>query len=240
MLDNSEKVEIITRDRNNPGLIIAKQSLTRFTDYEVDTYSNSIYLKQAVAIVDHDLNPNFIRITVEADEIGKEYQVGGINFSYAMKSHLKMGGSFVQSNDPLNQERIASLNTVMKVGQYGKLIAEVAQSKNTDSTADQLTQINSNATQDKNQGTAARIEFEYIQALLMFVPITSRPKRIQNDAATISAGRKESGIKASAPIAKLGLARVEAIRTETKIIMVCVPDCLPVWNVISLKFSRSS
>ncbi len=215
VLDNSEKVEIITRDRNNPGLIIAKQSLTRFTDYEVDTYSNSIYLKQAVAIVDHDLNPNFIRITVEADEIGKEYQVGGINFSYAMKSHLKMGGSFVQSNDPLNQERIASLNTVMKVGQYGKLIAEVAQSKNTDSTADQLTQINSNATQDKNQGTAARIEFEYIPSFAHVRAYHQQAEEgFQNDAATISAGRKESGIKASAPIAKLGLARVEAIRTE--------------------------
>src|SRR5690606_13906648 len=33
-------------------------------------------------------------------------------------------------------------------------------------------------------------------------------------AATISAGRKESGVKVSAPVAKLGLARIEAIRTE--------------------------
>lgn len=36
----------------------------------------------------------------------------------------------------------------------------------------------------------------------------------QNDAATISAGRMESGIKASLPIASVGLARIEAIRTE--------------------------
>lgn len=215
ILDNSEKVEILTRDRNNPGLIIAKQSLTRFSDYEVDTYSNSIYLKQAVASVDQDLNPNFIRITVEADEIGEEYQVGGMSFSYAMKSHLKMGGSFVQSNDPLNQEQIASLNTVVKVGQYGKLIAEVAQSKNTDSTADQITQINSDSTRDKNQGTAARVEFEYAPSFAHVRAYHQQAEEgFQNDAATISAGRKESGIKASVPIAKLGLARIEAIRTE--------------------------
>lgn len=215
ILDNSEKVEILTRDRNNPGLIIAKQSLTRFSDYEVDTYSNSIYLKQAVASVDQDLNPNFIRITVEADEIGEEYQVGGMSFSYAMKSHLKMGGSFVQSNDPLNQEQIASLNAVVKVGQYGKLIAEVAQSKNTDSTADQITQINSDSTRDKNQGDAARIEFEYAPSFAHVRAYHQQAEEgFQNDAATISAGRKESGIKASAPIVKLGLARIEAIRTE--------------------------
>lgn len=215
ILDNSEKVEILTRDRNNPGLIIAKQSLTRFSDYEVDTYSNSIYLKQAVASVDQDLNPNFIRITVEADEIGAEYQVGGMSFSYAMKSHLKMGGSFVQSNDPLNQEQIASLNTVVKVGQYGKFIAEVAQSKNTDSTADQITQINSDSTTDKNQGTAARVEFEYAPSFAHVRAYHQQAEEgFQNDAATISAGRKESGVKVSAPVAKLGLARIEAIRTE--------------------------
>ena len=215
ILENSEKVEVLTRDRNNPGLIIARQTLTRFSDYEVDTYSNSIYLKQAVASVDKDLNPNFIRITVEADEIGEEYQVGGLSLSYAMKSHLKIGGSFVQSNDPLQEEQIASLNTVVKVGQYGKFIAEVAQSKNTDSTADQITQINSDSISEKNEGTAARVEFEYAPSFAHVRAYHQQAEDgFQNDAATISAGRKESGVKASAPVAKLGLARIEAIRTE--------------------------
>ena len=215
ILENSEKVEVLTRDRNNPSLIIAKQTLTRFSDYEVDTYSNSIYLKQAVSSVDQDLNPNFIRITVEADEIGAEYQVGGLSFNYAMKKYLKMGGSFVQSNDPLQEEQIASVNTVVKVGQYGKFIAEVAQSKNTDSTADQITQINSKSTSNKDEGTAARIEFEYAPAFANVRAYHQQAEEgFQNDAATISAGRKESGLKASVPIAKVGLGRVEAIRTE--------------------------
>src|SRR5690606_21403837 len=106
MLENSEKVEVLTRDRNNPGLIIDRRVLTRFVDYEVDTYSNSIYLKEAVASVDRDLNPNYIRITVEAEEIGEEYEVAGLSFGYAVKSNLKLGGSFIQSNDPLNEEQI--------------------------------------------------------------------------------------------------------------------------------------
>lgn len=215
ILENSEKVEVLTRDRNNPGLIIAKQTLTRFSDYQVDSYSNSIYLKQAVASVDSELNPNFIRVTVEADEIGDAYSVGGVSFSYAVKSHLKIGGSFVQSNDPLQHEQIASLNTVVKVGPYGKLIAEVAQSKNTDSSIDQIASINSEGLSDKNQGTAARLEFEYAPS---FAHVRAYHQQAQdgfeNDAATISAGRKESGIKVSAPIAQIGLARFEAIRTE--------------------------
>ncbi|WP_228147474.1 SdrD B-like domain-containing protein [Acinetobacter sp. ANC 3813] len=214
ILENSEKVEVLTRDRNNPGLIIAKQTLTRFSDYEIDSYSNSIYLKQSVASVDKDLNPNYIRITVEADEIGEEYEVGGLSFSYALKDNMKIGGSFVQSNDPLQEEQIASVNTVVKVGQHGKFIAEVAQSKNTDSTADQLTEINSQAS-NQNDGTAARVEFEYTPS---FANVRAYHQQadagFQNDAATISAGRKESGIKASVPVEKVGLARLEAIRTE--------------------------
>lgn len=214
ILENSEKVEILTRDRNNPGLIIAKQTLTRFSDYEIDTYSNSIYLKQAVASVDQDLNPNYIRITVEAEEIGEEYEVGGLSFSYAIKDGIKVGGSFVQSNDPLQEEQIASVNTVVKVGQYGKLIAELAQSKNTDSTADQITQINSSSSEEQ-KGSAGRIEFEYVPSFANVRAYHQEAEDgFQNDAATISAGRKESGIKASVPIAKVGLARVEAIRTE--------------------------
>lgn len=215
ILENSEKVEVLTRDRNNPGLIVARQTLTRFSDYEVDTYSNSIYLKQAVASVDKDLNPNFIRITVEADEIGEEYQVGGASFSYAVKNNLKVGGSFVQSNDPLQEEQIASINTVVKVGQHAKFIAEFAQSKNTNALADQITQINTDPVSHKDEGTAARIEFEYNPSFTNIRAYHQQAEDgFQNDAATISAGRKESGIKASFPVKNVGLARIEAIRTE--------------------------
>lgn len=120
------KVEIVTRDRNNPGLIIARKTLTRFADYEVDMYSSSIYLKEAAASVDADLNPNYVRITVEADDIGEEYQVGGVSFSgIRPRTTGVSGGSFVKSTDPLKEEQIASINTVVKVGQHGKLIAEI-------------------------------------------------------------------------------------------------------------------
>lgn len=215
ILENSEKVEVLTRDRNNPGLIIARQSLNRFTDYEVDSYSNSIYLKQAVASVDQNLNPNYIRITVEAEEIGDAYHVGGASFSYQLNTKLKLGGSFVQSNDPLQKEQIASLNTVVKWGQHGKVIAEIARSKHTDSDLDQTIQLNQSLNSVDQEGTAARIEVEYNPSYGQFRAYHQQAEDgFQNDAATISAGRKESGIKLAMPAGKLGLARVEAIRTE--------------------------
>lgn len=215
MLENSEKVEVLTRDRNNPGLIVAKRVLNRFVDYEVDSYSNSIYLKESVASVDRDLNPNYIRITVEAEEIGQEYEVAGVSVSYAVQSHLKLGGSFVQSNDPLNKEQIVSANAVLKTGQYGKLVAEVAQSENTTSANDQVTEIGQAIDAEDKKGTAARVEFDYAKGTNNIRAYHQQADAgFQNDAATISAGRMESGIKASSQIDKVGLARFEAIRTE--------------------------
>lgn len=91
----------------------------------------------------------------------------------------------------------------------------MAEAENTDSSIDQIASINSEGLSDKNQGTAARLEFEYAPS---FAPCsrlssTSFQDGFENDAATISAGRKESGMCASAPIAQIGLARF-TIRTE--------------------------
>src|SRR5690606_32326186 len=60
-----------------------------------------------------------------------------------------------------------------------------------------------------------RVEFEYAPSFAHVRAYHQQAEEgFQNDAATISAGRKESGVKVSAPVAKLGLARIEAIRTE--------------------------
>lgn len=62
---------MIVRDRNNPGLIIAQRTLNRFSDYQVDTYTNSIYLTSPLSSIDENLNPVYLRITVESDQGGR-------------------------------------------------------------------------------------------------------------------------------------------------------------------------
>jgi hypothetical protein len=124
----------------------------------------------------------------------------------------------VRSNDPLQKEQISSVNAVLKVGEYGKLIAEVAQSENTSSADDQVTQIGQTDSLAEQQGNAARIEFEYSKGTNNLRAYHQQADRgFQNDAATISAGRMESGIKATSQVAHVGLARLEAIRTEDQV-----------------------
>ncbi len=214
--ENSEKVEVITRDRNNSGLIIARTTLARFTDYEVDTFSNSIYLKDPVPSVDADLNPVFLRITVESDQGGEEYTVGGVSGSVKVTDKVKVGASYVKSNNPQTQDQLASVNTVVKfANDKGKLVAEFARSENINDG------LNSNIASDatgKLSGNAARVELNYAyKDLEMKVYHNQADTGFYNTAAPITAGRKESGIKGRVQLNKIGLAKLEAIRTEDQL-----------------------
>ncbi|MBP9786487.1 MAG: DUF11 domain-containing protein [Acinetobacter sp.] len=218
--DNSEKVEVITRDRNNPGLIIAQTTLTRFTDYEVDTFSNSIYLKDPVSSVDADLNPVYLRITVESDQGGEEYTVGGVSGSVKVTDQVKVGASYVKSNNPLTKDQLASVNTVVKfANDKGKLVAEFARSENINDGLSSLTQINVQPDPTgKLSGDAARVELNYsYKDLEMKVYHNQADTGFYNTAAPITAGRKESGIKGRIQLNKIGLAKLEAIRTEDQL-----------------------
>ncbi|WP_425283445.1 SdrD B-like domain-containing protein [Acinetobacter boissieri] len=217
MRDNSEKVEVITRDRNNTGLIIARTTLTRFTDYEIDAFSNSIYLKDPVPSVDADLNPVYLRITVESDQGGETYTVGGVSASMKVTKQLKVGGSYVKSDNPLTQDQLASVNTVVKfANDKGKLVTEFARSENIYSDLTSTTQTKSQPdASGKLSGNAARVELNYAyKDLDMKLYHNQADLGFYNTAAPITAGRKESGLKARIQLNNIGLAKLEAIRTE--------------------------
>lgn len=218
MIENSEKVELLVRDRNNPGLILRDKSrtLTRFVDYDVDTLSGAIYLKRPINSEDENGNAQSLRITVESEQGGKSYIVGGVAGKTAITDRISVGGSFVKSDDPLTQEQLASVNTVAKLSDRTKLIAEIARSENT---VDPLNQLNSpNASIDptgEQSGMAGRVELKYATANSEArVYHSQADEGFYNVASPISAGRKESGIRIQARLPQVGLAKVEAIRTE--------------------------
>ena len=216
ILENSEKVEILVRDRNNPGLIISTETLTRFTDYEVDTFSNSIYLKEPVPSVDANLNPMYLRITVESDQGGDEYIVGGVSGSYKITDSVKVGAAHVQSDNPLNEEKLTSANTVLKLGNSGKIVAEYASSEVNVSDVNILTQINVDpSAMGEISGDAYRIELDYAYKNMDFRAYhNNADEGFYNTSSPISSGRSESGIKARANINNVGLVNIEFVRTE--------------------------
>nr|WP_317199027.1 hypothetical protein [uncultured Psychrobacter sp.] len=218
VLENSETVEVITRDANNPGLIVRRETLTRFADYEIDPISRSLFLKTPIASQDLDGNPIYIRVTVEVDEGGEDYFVGGIAAKQQINDKVSIGGSYVNSDDPLNKEELASVNSVIKFNDKLKLVAEYAMNKAENPNYQPSNQINADEldVQDAD-GDALRIELDYDDKK------NTRAKAYYNDAdegfvtgaSPLTAGRTESGIEITHLINdKKTALKLEGVRTE--------------------------
>lgn len=75
VLEGSEKVEVIVRDRFNTSRIIAVRPLARLVDYTFEPFSGRILLATFLPSVDADLNPVSLRITYEVDQGGDKFWV---------------------------------------------------------------------------------------------------------------------------------------------------------------------
>ena len=198
VLENSEIVEVITRDANNPGLIVSRETLTRFADYEIDPISRSLFLKSPIASQDLEGNPIYIRVTVEVDEGGEDYLVGGIAAKQQLTSKVSIGGSYINSDDPLNKEELASVNSVIKFNDKLKLVAEYAMNKAENPNFQPSNQINTTELDDNNvEGNALRVELDFDNKK------DTRAKAYYNDAdegfvtgaSPLTAGRTEAGVE---------------------------------------------
>ena len=198
VLENSEIVEVITRDANNPGLIISRETLTRFADYEIDPISRSLFLKSPIASQDLEGNPIYIRVTVEVDEGGEDYLVGGIAAKQQLTNKVSIGGSYINSDDPLNKEELASVNSVIKFNDKLKLVAEYAMNKAENPNFQPSNQINTTELDNNNvEGNALRVELDFDNKK------DTRAKAYYNDAdegfvtgaSPLTAGRTESGVE---------------------------------------------
>ncbi len=58
----SERIRIVTRDRDNSGLILAQRELVRLIDYSIDPISGIIFLTKPLSTFDNNNNPQFLLV----------------------------------------------------------------------------------------------------------------------------------------------------------------------------------
>ena len=126
-ITNSEQVVIITRDRNQPSLIINSIPQTRFTDYEIDAVSGMILFRLPVPTLDSNMNPNFIQVTYETDQGGDKYLVAGGDAQVKLNKRLEVGASYVRDENPVDKAEIMSANATVKLFDKTYLTGEWAQ-----------------------------------------------------------------------------------------------------------------
>lgn len=126
---NSEIVELLVRDRNQPAIVLSRQLMTRYADYDFEPFTGRILFRQPVPSVDENLNPVSIRITYEVDNGGPRYWVNGVNGEIEVREGWTLGGRFAEDHDPGAPYRLYGANSVWKIDNRTTLTVDAARSE---------------------------------------------------------------------------------------------------------------
>lgn len=177
IVENSEVIELVVFDRNQPDVIVSVERLTRFRDYVLESFTGVITFRTPISSVDADLNPRFIRAAYEVDNDDKKYLVGGVDATVEVAKGVNVGGSFVKDNNPDDEFSLTAGNVSVDLSKKTKIVGEVA-STNTDS---------------RGQGSAARVEIQHRGKKVDFNAQVGKSDRdFNNQTATLGQGRTEA------------------------------------------------
>ncbi len=220
-LQGTEKVEIITRDRNQQGVVIEVVTLIRFEDYTFEPFSGAILLKSPVASIDVNGNPRFLRITYEVEQGGPTFNAYGVDGRVKLGERWEVGGSLTRDENPLSPYSLMSINTAIQLGDNTRLVAEVARTKSTryllggsstTTPSGGVGELRSN-----RSGDAVRIELQHKKDALEAAAwlIASDPE-FYNPSASVNEGKSDYGIKAGYQISESTQVYGELTRTQQK------------------------
>ena len=112
---NSEKVEIVTRDRNNPSVILERKTLVRFADYTIEPFTGRLLFRAPVASLDERLNPVSIRVSYEVEGGGDRFWTAGGSAHLKPVDRIELMGNYVKEDDPLKEHEQFGAGTTLRV-----------------------------------------------------------------------------------------------------------------------------
>ncbi|MCX6358784.1 MAG: hypothetical protein NT029_03175 [Armatimonadetes bacterium] len=196
---NSERVEILVRDRSQSAVVLKTSYQSRFIDYELEASSGNILFRRPVPSVDSALNPVWIRVSYEVEQAGPRFWLTGLTGSYRLGRKAEVGATWVRDSNPLETFSLLGLNSTLRLGQNTILYAEAAQT-------DHLTD---------GAGKGARVEVIHETAKVkgrLFVGSTQ--KAFHNPTSTLSQGRSEMSLKGAMRLTGKSRIVAEAIHSE--------------------------
>ncbi len=219
-VSGSEKVEIVTRDRNQPAVILSTQPLTRFLDYEFEPFSGRVVFRRPVPSLDEHLNPVSIRITYEIDNGGSRHWVEGFDAQVRLAPRLQAGGSWAKDHSAVAPYDLGSANVTARLTAHTTLIAEAARSSGTVNTNPFNVSSWSNfaGVSGDTSGHAARVELAHDASGLEARAFAgTSDATFDNPAATLNGGRTEAGVRAAYKFTSSSRLHGELIRSGDRL-----------------------
>ena len=201
-LANSERVELVTRDRTQPAVVLLSEPLERFTDYTIEPFTGRILFRRPVPGVDRDLNPVEIRVTYEVEAGGDRFWIWGANGQLRPAAALEVGGGFVRDDNPAAGFDLASVNATLGLGPATWLTGEFAR---TDSAG-------------AGSGDAGRLELRHAgdRAAGRLFLLDTEPA-FANPSAAFGRGRREIGFFGAASAGERNRLFTEFLRTTDRV-----------------------
>jgi FimV-like protein len=194
VLEGSEKVEVVVRDRDQTSRIISVRPLSRLVDYVFEPFSGRILLTQFLPAFDADLNPVSLRVSYEVDQGGNDFWAGGADAQWRISDAFEIGGSYVDDRNPLAPYELRSVNATWRMGERTALVVEYADSTSTVNTnsANQAVTPGLAGSVGEVQGEALRAEFAHQgERTEARVAYGRSDPAFNNTAAPLSGGREE-------------------------------------------------
>jgi hypothetical protein len=199
-VENSERVEIVTRDRNQPAVILERRPMVRFQDYTVEAATGRLVFRVAVPSLDANLNPVFVRVSYEVEQGGPAFMTYGGNGALRVGSRLELGALAARDENPLDHQSVFGGGFTAALGAGTYLVGEAARTETGDA--------------DRN-GDAWRLELRHRSARAEGRLYALRgDSTFDNRSSTFIGGRTEFGARASASIDSSTRVIGEGLRTE--------------------------
>ena len=198
LVENSERVEILVRDRRQPALVLRSDPQQRFVDYELEPFTGRLLLRRPLPSLDADLNPVSVRVTYEVQDGGAPAWVHGANARVQVAPRLQLGGAVIDDHDLASPYELRSLSARAQLAGRTTLEGEWASSRHLQGA----------------QGAASRFEFKHQgDALEARVYGVSTAAGFDNPSAGFGAGRREAGGRLVARLADRTRLTAEALYT---------------------------
>jgi len=218
-VSGTEKVEIVTRDRNQPAIVLSTQPLRRFLDYEFEPFSGRVLFRRPIPSMDEHLNPVSVRITYEVDG-GEQHWIEGADARIKLAPRVEVGASWAQDKNPVAPYELASANATVTLGTHTTVVAEAARSVATMNTNAFNQQFAPNLVDasGETEGNAARVELNHdAHGLQARVYAGMSDATFYNPSATLNGGRAEAGARASYKLGPTSRLRGELIRSSDRV-----------------------
>ncbi|MCU0633560.1 MAG: hypothetical protein MUE41_01700 [Gemmatimonadaceae bacterium] len=197
---NSERVELVTRDRNQPSVILRTQPMLRFEEYTIEPLTGRLIFRAPVPSLDANLNPVTIRVTYEVDQGGSEFLTYGGDGRVKLGRRLEVGGFAVRDENPVDRQQLlgGSISADLGAGTTG--IAEFAR-----------TETGMNDLTGEAWRTELRHQSKQVEGRIFAMQSDTG---FANRSSTFGGGRRELGLRWSASLTSRTRLIAEALRTE--------------------------